>query len=160
MAATAHLGEPFGEQDLDIVSLRPWARQQAPPGCGRERHRYLELGIVVAAGALIGVGPAMVEYVFALRMGLGIAGHSAEELVARLRHEVHGLPAGAVAGRAGELGGGREVRWKERGVVQLRTGAGSRVGAGIPGLGRDIADGVDDTERDFGRRHERRWGPA
>ena len=48
------------------------ADEQAAAGHGRERHRDLDLRIIVAAGPLIGVGPGMVEDVFALRMGLHI----------------------------------------------------------------------------------------
>ena len=47
--------------------------QEPAAGRRRERHRHLEFGIVAAAGALIGVGPAAIEDVFAARMALEIA---------------------------------------------------------------------------------------
>ena len=40
--------------------------EQPPPGHRRERHRDLQLGIILPAGALQGVGPAVVEDIFAL----------------------------------------------------------------------------------------------
>src|SRR5262245_1636986 len=67
LAAAAHLGEPLGEQSADLVGLLARAREEAAAGRWRERHRHLELGIVAAAGALVGVGPAMIEHIFALR---------------------------------------------------------------------------------------------
>jgi hypothetical protein len=44
------------------------ARSDEQPAAlrGGERHRDLELRIVIAAGAFVGLGPAVVEYVFAL----------------------------------------------------------------------------------------------
>ena len=42
------------------------------PDAGRERHRHLQLGIIIAAGPLPGLGPAMVEHIFALAVGLQI----------------------------------------------------------------------------------------
>ena len=53
--------------------------QEPPAGRRRERHRDLELGVVLAAGALIGFGPAAVEDVFAARVRFQIAGHRADE---------------------------------------------------------------------------------
>jgi hypothetical protein len=70
MAAAADLREPLGEQLPDLVGLRARTRQEAPPGRRRERHRDLELGIVVAAGPLVGVGPAVVEDVLACEWDL------------------------------------------------------------------------------------------
>ena len=79
------------------VGQRAGAGEQARAGHRRERHRDLELGVVVAAGALEGFGPAVVEDVFAARMALHIAGRGAEQ---RRRRRVSAsrwlrLPAGA-----------------------------------------------------------------
>ncbi len=81
----------------------PGPHQKAAPVRRRERHRHLQLRIVVAAGALIGLGPAVVEDVFALRMRFGVAGDGADDRAAVFGDEVHGLPAGAVADRAGQF---------------------------------------------------------
>ncbi len=79
------------------VGARP--HQQAPSGRGRERHGHLELGVVVAAGALVGLGPAAVEHVLAARMRFQIAGHRAEERAVRaFREQMLGLPAGPGGG--------------------------------------------------------------
>ena len=57
-----------------------WRDQQPRTGNGRERHRDLELRIVAPAGALVGVGPAVVEDVLALGVGLRVAGRSGDDL--------------------------------------------------------------------------------
>ena len=76
---------------------RAGAGEQARAGHRRERHRHLQLGVIVAAGALEGLGPAVVEDIFAARMALHVAGRGAEQrAVGRLR------PAGgAAASRCG-----------------------------------------------------------
>ena len=54
-----------GEHKLYIVRL--FGGCQQPRSCGgRERHTDLHFGIVLPAGALPGISPAIVEYVFAL----------------------------------------------------------------------------------------------
>ena len=62
---------PEGTQSGDegrggLVHILPRGDQEARAGDGRERYADLELGIIGAAGPLIGVGPAMVEHVLAL----------------------------------------------------------------------------------------------
>ena len=59
--------------------------EQPPSGRGRERHRHLQLGVIAAAGALVGLGPAGVEHVFAARVGFQIAGHHADDRARRSR---------------------------------------------------------------------------
>ena len=54
--------------------------EQPPAGHGRERHGDLELGIIAAAGALEGVGPAVVEHIFALAVGLEIGRRGGEQV--------------------------------------------------------------------------------
>ena len=50
---------------------------------------------------LKGIGPAVIEHVFALRMGLRIAGGNAHDLATcGLRDQVHGLPAGPIPDRS------------------------------------------------------------
>ena len=60
------------------LACGPGRTSRRRPGRRRERHRDLQLGVVAAAGALIGFGPAMVEHVFAARMGFHVAGHGAD----------------------------------------------------------------------------------
>ncbi len=62
------------------VAVGLWRDQQPRTGHGRERHRDLELRIVAPAGALVGVGPAVVEDVLALAMGLRVAGRRGDDL--------------------------------------------------------------------------------
>ena len=78
--------------------LRDRADQQAPSGRRGERHRDLKLGIIVAAGALIGFGPAMIEHIFAARVALQIAGRGRDQTaVGGAGQHMLGLPAGTRA---------------------------------------------------------------
>ena len=60
------------------VGSRP--HQQAPARHGRERHGDLQLGVVVAARPLVGVGPGVVEHVLALAVRFQVAGRAASDL--------------------------------------------------------------------------------
>jgi hypothetical protein len=55
------------------VNIRP--DEQSRPRRRSEGHRALELGIVVAARSGVGVGPAVIEDVFALAVVLGVERH-------------------------------------------------------------------------------------
>ena len=80
------------------LGQRAGAGEQAGAGGRGERHRDLQLGIIVAAGALVGLGPAVVEHVFAARMGFQVAGRGAQKApLGVLGQQVARLPAGAVA---------------------------------------------------------------
>ncbi len=115
LAHPAKLDQAGGEALAHRVGARARRDQQPPSRGGRERHRHLEFRIIAAAGALIGVGPAGVEHVFAARVGLQIARHDpGDRAVVRLRDEMLRLPAGARAGRAGDLQGGQESMRDER----------------------------------------------
>ena len=103
LALAAELDQAGGQRRrATVLGVRAGPDQQPPAGRRRERHRDLELRVVVAAGALIGLGPAVVEDVFALRMRFQIAGHDAEDgAVGGLGDQVLRLPAGPRGGRAG-----------------------------------------------------------
>ena len=125
-----------------LVGVRAGPDQQAPAGHRREGHRRLELGIVAPAGALIGVGPAMVEDVFAHGMALQVAGHDRRRAaVGAVEHEVLAEPAGLARGRAGFLQRPEEIVRQERVV-----GLAGRVGAGVPVVAGDVAERGKDTE--------------
>ena len=99
-AQPRELDEALRERGLGLVAVRTGRGEQATAGRRRERHRDLELGIVVAAGALEGLGPAAVEHVFAARMRLQVTGRDAEHLAGVVFHrEVLRRPAGARHGR-------------------------------------------------------------
>src|SRR6185437_3997714 len=92
--------ERVAERALHLRRERAGAGEQARPGDRRERHSDLELRIVIAAGALEGVGPAVIEHVFALGVTLGVAGRDAEDRAAGvLRDQMLWLPAGARSDR-------------------------------------------------------------
>ena len=114
--------------------------QQALPRHRRERDGGLQLGIIAAAGALIGVGPAMIEHVLALAVRFQIAGHAADQRAACvLEHKMLRQPAGLGGGRAAVL------QRLEKGVRDERV-IGS--GASIPGGGRHLVDARDDAQQD------------
>jgi hypothetical protein len=99
----AHFDQRIGQRRAHRVGLRTGTHQKAAAGCRREWHRDLKFWVVAAAGALIGVGPAVVEDIFALRVGFHIARHGAEQFVLGISDQVGGLPAGAAAHRAGKF---------------------------------------------------------
>src|SRR6476646_5843337 len=71
----ADLHSRLEQERLALAFALAGTHQQAPARDGSERDRDLELRIIVAAGACIGVGPAMVEHVFALRVRFEVAGY-------------------------------------------------------------------------------------
>src|ERR1700689_3161013 len=118
---------------------RVGADQQPIPGHRRERHRHLELGIIAAAGALIGFGPAVIEHIFAVGVALQIHRRRAQEIaVAVLERQMLRQPAGFGAGR---------VRFLER----VEEGVGDegivRSGAFIPIGGANLGDPLDHLDR-------------
>ena len=155
----------------DAVGIDAVADQQARSGGRREGNRGLQFRIIAAARALIGIGPAAVEHVFALRVRFQVAGHDAGDGAVEPGQQVPRSPAGARAGRSGGLQG-REKGMRNKRVIAkflicganpLRNrgearvsrpsraaGIGLRIGAGIPVLSRNLADGRDGFEGYFG----------
>jgi len=74
-----YLGGGVGERAADGVFEWAGCRQEARPGDGRERYCDLKLGIIFAARSLEGIGPTMIEHIFAARMALYVAGRGADE---------------------------------------------------------------------------------
>ena len=94
------------DQRLTRAIGRIGGDEEPAPGHRRERDGDLELGIIVAAGALVGIGPGVVEHVFALAVALQIAGRGGDHASARIfNRQVRRRPAGAAADRAGGLEG-------------------------------------------------------
>ena len=94
-------------QDFD--QPRPVAAgrgQKAHPRGRRERRGHDQLGIIRDAGALRGVGPAVVEHEFAHAVALEIQRAGGPQPVALVQRQVLGLPArfGPHAGRIFETG--------------------------------------------------------
>ena len=104
------------ERGSDPLAIDAVADQQPRAGGGRKGHRGLQFRIIASAGALIGIRPAAVEDVFALRMRFQIAGHDAGDLAVEPCQEMPRPPAGAGAGRAGGFGGGKKCVGNE-GVI-------------------------------------------
>ena len=110
--------------------------QEPPPGDRRERRSDLEFGIVAPAGALVGVGPGVIEHVLALAMALEIAGGGGDHAPARVfDDDMRRRPARAAADRARSLervekGVGDE--WVEPFALGLLGRAARRIGARVP----------------------------
>ena len=79
VAGGGDLDQGIGEAAAHGLRQRSRAGEQAGAGHRGERHRDLQLGVIVAAGVLEGLGPAVVEDVFAARMALHVAGRGAEQ---------------------------------------------------------------------------------
>ena len=89
------------QERLALGSARSVAHEQARAGDRREGHGGLQLRIIVAAGALIGVGPGMVEDILAVGVGFQIAGHAGGDAACGvLQHEMLRQPAGLPRGRS------------------------------------------------------------
>ena len=132
--------------------------QQARAGRRGEGRSDLELGVVASAGALVGIGPAMVEDIFALAVALQEAGRRRQELASIvLDEEIGRRPAGAAAGAAALLQRHEEFMADEgivpveRGIAGARGGGRDgvrqrmRVGAGVPCACGDGLEGGRDT---------------
>src|SRR5690606_28783341 len=66
------------------------ANQKTSARHGRERHRDLKLRIVAPAGALVSLGPAVVEDVLALAVTLQVAGRDARDHTTLFQCEMTG----------------------------------------------------------------------
>ena len=122
----AHLHGRAQEQLLGVrIRLR---HQQAATGGRSEGHACLQLGVVVLAGPVPGIRPAVVENVFALGMAFHVHGHDAQQGVVFFQAQVEGLPAGSAGGAAALFQAAQEFMADERVV---RNGA-SGIGAAVP----------------------------
>ena len=102
LAGGGDLGQGIGEAAAHGLRQRTGAGEQAGTGHRGERHRHLQLGVIVAARVFEGLGPALIEDVFAARMALHVAGRCAQKsAVGAFRQEVARLPAGPPADRKG-----------------------------------------------------------
>ncbi len=100
LAGGGDLDQGIGKAATHGLRQRTGAGEQARPGHRGERHRHLQLGVIVAAGALEGLRPAMVEDIFAARMAFHVAGCGAQKgAVGGFRQQVARLPATAAADR-------------------------------------------------------------
>jgi hypothetical protein len=107
--------QPAGKRRLHRRGVDATADQQARPGCRRERHGGLQLRVIVTAGALERIGPAVVEHIFALAVRFHIAGDGAENRSAGVfQPEVMTLPAGLAHGAAGLLQDVEKIKRDER----------------------------------------------
>ena len=110
--------------------IRVWMSQEARAGRGGEGHGAQQFGIIAAARPLIGVGPAVVEDVFALAVALQIEGHDAQHgVVVASQRQVMRSPA---------LGRGRTARR----LTGMQEGVGNEgiAGRGRAGVPRGLAD--------------------
>ena len=129
---------------FDAWRVRPLSGEQPPASHGREWNGRLQLRIIAASGALIGIRPAMVEDIFAPAVRLQIERHRAEEpAMVVFDDEMLRHPSGACADAAAFLQR-VEKSVRQKWIVSRRI----RVRACVPGGGRDIAHGVLDANSD------------
>ncbi len=138
------LGQHVDHGVADRVGERAGPGEQTRPRYGREGDRGLELGIVAAAGAFEGLGPAMVEHVLTLAVALHVKRHRAQQrAVGRFGQEILRLPAGAPADRLGILQRLQEAMGQER--VAGRAG---RERTNVPLRGLDAGQRIEDAQAD------------
>jgi len=110
----------------------------------------LQLGVIAAAGAEIGIGPAMVEHILPIGVRFQIAGHAGGEPPRLVLHEeMLRQPAGLASGGTAVLQRpqkGMSGEWVIRAVCGL-----ARItvcGADVPRLRRNAADIRGDADAD------------
>ena len=152
--------------ECELAAIFIGARPDEEPSAGRrcEGHRHLQLRIVAAAGTLERLGPAVVEDVFAHRVGLEVAGKDRIRFaVGTVENEVLGEPAGLPSDRAGFLERPQKIV-RDEGVIRgIRLHAGHavfvaiagaggnaarcrRIGAGVPVCREDLAERTDNPQ--------------
>ena len=147
--------ETSRQSAADFVLIDVVADQEARAGRRRKGNRGLQFRIIAAARAFIGIRPAAVEHVLALRMRFQIAGHDAGDHAVAAGDQMPWTPAGARDRRSGRLDG-REKSVRNKGVVGASRAVGRafsrnrRIGADIPFLSRNLADGRNRFEGNFG----------
>src|SRR5262249_35200612 len=100
IARGRYLNEGIAERVADSICQGPWARQETRTGSRCERDRDLQLGIIVAARTLKCVGPAMIKYILAARVGLHVARCRPKQISLEVLHQqVPRLPAGPTSDR-------------------------------------------------------------
>ena len=123
MVASHSAISPLASAVADPLAVDAVADQQPRAGRRREGNRGLQLRIIAAAGALIGVRPAAVEHVFALRVRFQIAGHDAGDRAVELGHEMPRAPAGARRRPSRKLRRRQKRRGKRRGYSAVLNSA-------------------------------------
>ena len=139
-------GAQAQHQRLARARRRVGGDQQPPALDRRERHGDLQLGIIAPADALEGFGQAMIEDIFAHRMGLEIDRRAGGEPALRgLDQHMGGKPARALADAAGRLQRGEKAMGQKgiEALAGIRRRGGGGIGAGVPVRGRNGVDALD-----------------
>ena len=135
------------ERGSDLLAIDAIADQQPWAGGGRKRHRGLQFWIIAPARALIGIRPAAVEDVFALRMRFQIAGHDAGDLAVEPRQEMPRHPSRCGRRPSRRLRRLRKMRGKRRGYRRAcRNRFETRLQPACRGF-RDCSDQASDWRR-------------
>ena len=113
---------------LASLGRRGRVQQQARARDRGERHSRQQLGVIPAAGALIGIRPAIVEDVFTIGMRLGIERHDPGDLPVRSRQRK--------MLRRPSRTGCRRAAFLHRIQKSMRNGRIDVAGAGVPRSGR------------------------
>src|SRR6516162_7401349 len=90
--------QPACERCADLFAIDITTQQQPRAGSRCEGNGALQLRVIASTRALIGISPAAIEYIFALRMRLQKARHDTDDAAANFCKQVPRRPAGACGG--------------------------------------------------------------
>ena len=123
-------------QQFETVLER--GRQQTRAADRTERHGRQQLGVIIDAGTLTGIGPGVIEHVLAVGMPFAVTGQRGDQPIAFDVQQMLGLPAGMRADAAAVF------QRAEKGVAQKRLILGHQ---GIPRLRRDFGQTFQTLQR-------------
>ena len=132
-------GDPDG--GVQQQGSQGWIAKETLAGGGGEGHGGLQFGVVGAAGILQSLGPAVIEDVFALRVGFDIKRHRGYGLAVLRQDQGPGLPAGAFAGGAGAIQSDQKAVAGERVDRNAALGVGHSVPIGGGNRGHSVQQG-------------------
>ena len=116
------LHQPGRQHQPGLLLLRTRPNHEARPGDRCERHRDLQLRVVLPAGTLERIRPAPVEHVLAVGMALQIARHRPDQpALVVLDRKVLRQPARTARNRAALFEDSQEAM-RHKGVVRSRAG--------------------------------------
>jgi hypothetical protein len=95
--------ESARERAADTPVVNALADQEPRSGRRGKWNRDLQFRVVASARAFIGIGPATVEHILALRVRFQIAWHDAGDSAAEPDQQMARSPAGPRAGRSGRF---------------------------------------------------------
>src|SRR5215207_6130803 len=130
--------KPGDQVPARVVRARSVGHEETRAADGCERHRHLELRVVAAARAAIGLRPRVVEHVFALRVGFEVARGRGEEPPRLVLHEDMDRRPTRGTPYASRVLKSRKKGIRNERVERIVVPADAWVGARVPGSGGDL----------------------